>query len=134
MSIANTLELAMLALINDERAEAGLSPLRMITLLNQAAEDHSSWMLENDSFSHEGADDTSPSDRMAGAGYPFEGRTMALENIGWQSARGLDGHADDVAQIHASLMDSPGHRANILNPDVQDIGIGIEIFRVNKFG
>ena len=96
MSIANTLELAMLALINDERAEAGLSPLRMITLLNQAAEDHSSWMLENDSFSHEGADDTSPSDRMAGAGYPFEGHTMALENIGWQSARGLDGHADDA--------------------------------------
>jgi hypothetical protein len=127
MSIANTLELAMLALINDERAEAGLSPLRMITLLNQAAEDHSSWMLENDSFSHEGADDTSPSDRMAGAGYGFDGRTMALENIGWQSARGLEGHGDDVAQIHESLMASPGHRANILNPDVQDIGIGIEI-------
>lgn len=127
MSNANTLELGMLALINDERAAIGLDPLRLITLLNEAAETHSKWMLEADQFSHDGEDGSSPSDRMGEAGYPFEGNSLALENIGWQSARGEEGHADDVAQVHNSLMNSAGHRANILNPDAEDIGIGVEI-------
>lgn len=127
MSTANSLELGMLALINDERAEVGLEPLRLITLLNEAAQDHSSWMLEADQFSHTGEDGTSPSDRMEQAGYPFEGTSLALENIGWQSTRGEEGVVDDVAQIHASLMNSEGHRENILSPDAEDIGIGIEV-------
>ena len=127
MSNANALELGMLALINDERAAAGLDPLRLITTLNAAAENHSLWMLETDTFSHAGADGSTPSDRMEDAGYPFEGASLALENIGWQSARGAEGFEDDVAQVHAGLMSSPGHRANILNPNAEDIGIGIEI-------
>lgn len=127
MSTANSLELGMLALINDERAEAGLNPLRLITLLNDAAQDHSAWMLEADQFSHTGENGTSLTDRMEQSGYPFEGNSLALENIGWQSARGEEGFVDDVAQVHASLMSSPGHRANILNPNAEDIGIGIEV-------
>lgn len=126
MSTANSLELGMLSLINDERAIAGLEPLRLITLLNDAAETHSAWMLETNQFSHSGDEGSSPSERMEEAGYPFEGTSLALENIGWQSARGDEGFVDDVAQVHASLMNSPGHRANILNPDAEDIGIGIE--------
>ena len=127
MSNANTLEHGMLALINDERAAAGLDPLRPITLLNDAAETHSKWMLEADQFTHDGEGGSSPSDRMEQADYPFQGNSLALENIGWQSARGNEGFADDVAQIHDSLMISPGHRANILNPEAEDIGIGVEI-------
>ena len=127
MSTANSLELGMLALINDERAAAGLEPLRMITLLNDAAETHSAWMLEADQFSHQGENGTSPSDRMEQAGYPFEGNSLSAENIGWQSARGEEGFIDDVAQVHASLMNSAGHRANILNPNAEDVGIGIEV-------
>ena len=127
MSNANTLELGMLSLINAERALAGLDPLRLITTLNAAAEDHSRWMLETDTFTHSGADGSSPSDRMEAAGYPFEGASLALENIGWQSARGAEGFEDDVAQVHEGLMASPGHRANILDPNAEDIGIGIEI-------
>lgn len=126
MSTANPLELGMLALINDERAAAGLEPLQLITLLNDAAETHSAWMLETNVFSHSGDDGSSPTDRMEDAGYSFEGASLALENIGWQSARGEEGFVDDVTQVHASLMNSPGHRANILNPDAEDIGIGIE--------
>ena len=126
MSNANALELGMLDLINGERAAMGLDPLRLITLLNSAAEDHSRWMLDADQFSHTGEGGSSPSDRMEQAGYPFEGGYTALENIGWQSARGAEGFEDDVAQVHEGLMASPGHRANILNPDARDIGIGIE--------
>ena len=127
MSTANELELGMLALLNDERAAAGLEPLRLITLLNDAAETHSQWMLNTNQFSHRGEDGSSPTDRMQDAGYPFEGNSLALENIGWQSSRGEEGFVDDVAQVHASLMDSPGHRANILNPNAEDVGIGVEV-------
>ena len=126
MSNANVLELSMLALINAERAAAGLDPLRPITLLNEAAEIHSQWMLEADQFSHSGEGGSSPSDRMAEAGYPFEGNSMALENIGWQSLRGEEGAEDDVAAVHQSLMNSPSHRANVLDPVAEDVGIGIE--------
>jgi hypothetical protein len=126
MSNATQLELGMLALINAERAAIGLDPLRPITLLNDAAETHSQWMLEADVFSHSGEAGSTPSDRMESAGYPFEGDAMALENIGWQSLRGTVGIEDDIAQVHESLMNSPGHRANILNPEAEDIGIGIE--------
>ena len=127
MANASPFELALLALINDERETAGLDPLRLNTLLNDAAETHSQWMLEEDQFSHEGEDGSSPGDRMADAGYPFEGQSLSAENIGWQSLRGEDGFADDVAQVHESLMNSPGHRANILNPNAEDVGLGVEV-------
>ncbi|MBT8425451.1 MAG: CAP domain-containing protein, partial [Silicimonas sp.] len=125
MSNANQLELGLLALINAERAAAGLSPLRLITVLNDAAESHSAWMLQTDDFSHTGAGGTSAIDRMTDAGYPFQGRILALENIGWQSLRAPEGAGDEVARLHAGLMASDGHRANILNAEVTDIGIGV---------
>lgn len=127
MANASPFELALLALINGEREAAGLEPLTLNTLLNDAAEAHSQWMLEEDQFSHEGENGSSPGDRMEEAGYPFEGRSLSAENIGWQSLRGEDGFEDDVAQVHEALMNSPGHRANILNPDAEDVGLGVEI-------
>ena len=63
---------------------------------------------------------------MRDAGFDFSGSWRSGENIAWQSERGAPGISDDVAQLHQSLMDSPGHRANILNPDFKYIGIGIE--------
>ena len=127
MSNANALELIMLNLINGEREAAGLEPLRLITLLNASAEEHSRWMLEADQFSHLGDGGSTPSDRMEAAGYPFEGNYLSAENIAWQSSRGEEGFEDDVAQLHANLMASPDHRANILDPNAEDVGIGIEI-------
>lgn len=127
MSIASPLELEMLTLINAERAEASLEPLTLNTRLSQAAEDHSAWMLEANVFDHSGEGGSSPSARMEAAGYPFEPPSLAAENIGWQSERGEDGYSDDVEMIHNSLMLSPGHRANMLDADATEIGIGIEV-------
>ncbi|WP_299499801.1 CAP domain-containing protein [uncultured Roseobacter sp.] len=126
MSQANALEQLMLDLINAERAAAGVDPLTFDSDLNTSAEDHSTWMLEEDQFSHQGAGGSSPTARMQDAGFEFEGAWRSGENIGWQSERGAPGLEDDVEQIHESLMNSPGHRANILNPDFEEIGIGIE--------
>ena len=126
MSLASETERQMLDLINVERANAGLNPLKLNTLLNQSSEDHSTWMINTDTFSHTGQGGSSATDRMQAANYPFEGSWASGENIAWQSERGADGIADDVIQLHQGLMDSPAHRANILNPDFTEIGIGIE--------
>ncbi|WP_170333178.1 CAP domain-containing protein [Ruegeria arenilitoris] len=126
MSTASTFEQEMLALINEERTSRGLNPLQLETRLNDSAEDHSTWMLNTDTFSHTGSNGSSATERMRDAGFDFSGSWRSGENIAWQSERGASGISDDVEQLHQSLMDSPGHRANILNPDYEYIGIGIE--------
>lgn len=126
MSTANTVEQEMLALINAERTSRGLNPLQLETRLNDSSEDHSTWMLDKDTFSHTGSSGSSATQRMEDAGFDFDGNWRSGENIAWQSERGADGISDDVGQLHQSLMNSPGHRANILNPDYEYIGIGIE--------
>ncbi|WP_187428517.1 hypothetical protein ROLI_044420 [Roseobacter fucihabitans] len=126
MSKANPLEWQMLDLINAERLSAGLDPLRLELRLNDAAEDHSQWMIDTDQFSHTGVGNSSPRIRMEDATFNFTGNWSAAENIAWQSVRGQPGLADDVQNLHDGLMNSPGHRANILDPDAEVIGIGIE--------
>lgn len=126
MSTASTFEREMLALVNEERTSRGLNPLQLETQLNASSEDHSTWMLDRDIFSHTGAGGSSATDRMRDAGLDLSGSWRTGENIAWQSERGAPGISDDVAQLHQSLMNSPGHRANILNPDFEYIGIGIE--------
>ncbi|WP_198389342.1 CAP domain-containing protein [Roseovarius faecimaris] len=126
MSQPNALEQLMLELINEERAAVGAPPLRFNGDLNEASEDHSSWMLATDVFSHTGQGGSSAGDRIQQAGYELEGNWTWGENIAWQSERGDPGLEDDVRDLHESLMNSPGHRANILNPDFEEIGIGIE--------
>ncbi len=126
MSKASALEQQMLELVNAERAAIGVAPLTFDERLNDSSEDHSSWMIENNIFNHTGADGSAPKDRILDAGYELEGNYAVGENIGWQSERGEPGLSDDVADIHESLMNSPGHRAAILNPDYTEIGIGIE--------
>lgn len=126
MSVASSLERQMLELINAERASRGLQPVQLELRLNDAAEDHSQWMLDVDKFSHTGVGKSQPWDRMEDAGFVFSGSWRATENIAWQSVRGAPGLADDVQNLHDSLMNSPGHKANILDPNVTVIGIGIE--------
>ncbi len=126
MSRATPIERMMLDLINEERSGAGLDPLRLETRLNDASEDHSGWMLRADAFTHTGAGGSDAGERMREAGFPFEGSWRWGENIALQSERGGPGIADDVADLHRSLMNSPGHRANLLNPAFEVIGIGVE--------
>lgn len=126
MSVANEFEVQMLALINAERAANGLQALKLNAKLNASAETHSQWMLQADVFSHTGAGGSSAGDRMRAAGYVFSGSWTNGENIAWQSLRGAAGIADDVINLHTALMNSPGHRANILNANFVEIGIGIE--------
>ena len=126
MAVASSFEMQMLALINQDRAALGIAPLTLNNKLNDAAESHSKWMLTTDSFSHTGVGGSSSLQRMQDAGYVFSGNWASGENIAWQTERGAAGIADDVINLHQSLMNSAGHRANLMNPNFTEIGLGIE--------
>ncbi len=102
----------MLSLINQARCDQGLSPVTINSALNNAATTHSVDMALNDFVSQTGSDGSTPTSRMAAAGYgPI---VIAGENV-----RGGPATANDVfAQWMAS------ESANILNPDMREIGVG----------
>lgn len=93
-------------------------------LLNNSAEDHSSWMLAHDVFSHTGAGNSSPGERMEAAGYAFSGSWTRGENIAWQGTTGSFATAAYIADEHRSLFLSAGHRINLLNGDFREVGLG----------
>lgn len=103
----------VLNIVNSERGQVNLLPLRLHSQLNAAAQAHSNDMARHNFLSHTGSDGSSPFDRIKQYGYNFR---WAGENIasGYSSPR-------DVMQ---GWMSSSGHRANILNPNFRDIGIG----------
>ncbi|MCB1339384.1 MAG: CAP domain-containing protein [Maritimibacter sp.] len=126
MTAASTVERQMLELMNAARAKVGLDPLKLALDLNTSAENHSEWMLAADVFSHTGAGGSNAGQRMTAAGFDFTGSWSWGENIAWQSERGAAGISDDAVDLFNSLMNSPGHRANILSANFDYVGIGIE--------
>jgi len=133
MSLANAYEQYMLELINAERAAVGAQPLAFDGNLNEAAENHSAWMIATDTFSHTGAGGSSPGDRMTDSGYVFTGSWAWGENIAWMSTRAPAGLQDEVAQLHSMLMNSSGHRANILNSTYREAGVGLEVGQYGSY-
>jgi len=127
MSYANELELYMLELINAERFARNLTLFQLETNLNSSAEIHSEWMLDTNTFSHTGAAGSSATNRIVAADFDLSGSWGTAENLAVQSVRGAEGYFDDVQDLHNGLMNSPGHLANLINPDLRYIGIGIEI-------
>lgn len=125
MSFATFLEAYMLNLVNDARAAEGLDPLTFEWNLGRAADAHSLWMSDADSFSHTGINGSSPHERIAASGFDLQGSWATGENLAARTISGTDSFRDEVAIMHDNLMNSPGHRANILNPDFTHIGIGI---------
>ena len=113
----------LLQLINDSRAQAGVKPLGFDAELVNAAGKHSDWMVAQDVFSHTGENGSSAAGRMTAAGYTW---TAAGENIAYISGSGAATvDAGDVQQLHSMLMNSAGHRANLLNANFTEVGIGI---------
>lgn len=127
MSQASAYEQYLLELINADRARAGAQPLAFDGSLNAAAEQHSRWMLDADVFSHTGLSGSSAGQRMISAGYRFAGSWSWGENIARAGTRAPAGLQDEVALLHANLMNSTGHRQNLLNGGYREIGIGFEV-------
>jgi uncharacterized membrane protein required for colicin V production len=106
-------ERRMLDLVNAERARADVKPLVADERLRATARQHSLEMFKKDYFSHTSPTSGSPFERMHAAGIGFE---VAGENLAY---------APNVAIAHSGLMNSPGHRANILRPEFGRLGIGV---------
>lgn len=127
MSQATAYEQYMLELINAERAKAGAQPLAFDGHLNDAADSHTAWMISTDTFSHTGSGGSSPTARMADAGYALTGSWATAENIAWATTRAPSGYGDEVQLLHTNLMNSTEHRTNLLNDTYRQIGIGFQV-------
>jgi stress response protein SCP2 len=98
---------------NAERTRRGLRPLTVDTRLAAAAQAHSADMVQRGFFAHESPDGRQVWDRAVAAGYAYR---KVAENIaaGQRSAE----------EVVRGWMESPGHRANILDGDLAQIGVG----------
>ena len=107
------LEAEMLALINQERAANGLSPLEADPQMREVAVKHSADMFVRGYFAHNTPEGETPFDRMREDDVRFRtaGENLAL--------------APTLKIAHSGLMNSPGHRANILRPQFGRVGIAI---------
>ena len=101
------------------------SPLAHNLLLIDSARTHSQWMLDQDIFSHTGANNSTPGQRMTAAGYVFTGQWANGENIAYAgtTASTID-LTDYAARHHEGLFKSPGHRVNILSTNFRELGVG----------
>ena len=107
------MEQEVLKLVNKVRSENGLSPLAWADDVANVARAHSKDMIDRSFFSHTNPDGLSPFDRLKNNGISFK---SAVENIAY-------GQRTAEAVMDA-WMNSSGHRANILNKNVTEIGIG----------
>jgi LysM repeat protein len=101
------------AAINQQRIQAGLHPLILNPLLNQAAQAHVADMIAHHHYSHTGTDGSDVSLRVRRTGYALSGN--ASEN--WVSVR-------DPSQAIQWWMNSRVHRGNILNGKWREFGVG----------
>lgn len=112
---------ATLCLLNVERAQRGLKPLRGSTPLRRAAVAFARRMVRDDFFAHVGPNGDRLRDRVKRTSYLRGTRAWSLgENIAYGG-----GSQSTPARIVASWMASPGHRRNVLDGGYDHIGVGI---------
>ena len=106
-------EQEILRLLNLERTDRGVGPLRADQALTQQARRHSEKMARANELSHQFPDEPEVSSRLRSAGsfFDYSGENVALNQ--------------NAAGAHHGLMNSPPHRANILSPNYNAVGIGV---------
>lgn len=111
---SNSAEQMLYDAVNRERAALGLRQLQWDPALANAARLHTTLLAEHDTLSHrfDGEADLQTRLRLAGARF-----SVVAENVA---------QAPDVSTLHIAWMNSAPHRANILDPQVDSIGIAIE--------
>ena len=100
-------------LLNADRVSNGLAPLKLNHAVTAVAERHAQDEINRNFFDHNNPDGLSPFDRLRAASisYSYAGENLAINR--------------DVASAEKAFMNSPGHRANILNPNYTEVGIGV---------
>lgn len=100
-------------LLNADRTKNGLPALKMNSQLGTLAENYAKDMVNRNFFSHYNPEGQSPFDRMnqAGIKYSYAGENLAINT--------------SPAAAETAFMNSSGHRANILNTNYTDVGLGV---------
>ena len=129
----------ILELVNEERSKAGLDSLSIDSQLDQAANLHTDEMVQAGYISHQLPGEPWLDDRIKATGYKLAEPTDSIpypgnENVGSLRSSTTDTSDESIASLSEFVMspekafdgwmNSPGHRANILNPDYTHIGIG----------
>jgi uncharacterized protein YkwD len=112
-------------LTNEVRRKKHLPPLDRDNALVATARAHSDDMLRRDFFSHVNPDGKAPQDRIA----PAYARTLARAGENIWGGHGYD-YSDSKLMARVivdSWMTSPGHRANLLNPNYTHLGVGVSV-------
>lgn len=106
-------EAELLRLLNRDRAQSGLKPLSLDARLTKIARAHSEEMVRKRSVFHHSPTTGTPEDRVRRAKIK---NSIIAENLA---------QAPTEEEAERSLMDSPGHRRNILDPSLTQVGIGV---------
>lgn len=117
----------LFAAANAERAQRGLQPLRWDANLYRAAQSHCQEMASRASISHQYPGEAELTERGRRAGVRF---SQISENVA---------EAPTAVRIHDAWMNSPGHRANLLDTKVDSVGISVlrrdgQLYAVEDFG
>jgi cysteine-rich secretory family protein len=110
-----------LCLLNAERAQRGLAPLRADNRLELAASRHSDDMVARQFFEHDAPDGVDPQQRMLAGGYRSD-NAFTGENIAW----GTGDKATPAAIVDLWMRSAP-HREDVLRPEFVDVGIGVAL-------
>jgi len=122
----------IISLTNESRQAASLGRLSENSLLDKAAQSKANDMLAKGYFAHNSPDGSTPWDFITKAGYSY-----------LQAGENLAVNFTEAENVESAWMNSPGHKANILNKNFEQIGIGIAegqyqghtaIFVVQMFG
>ena len=103
----------LLVEVNGARAREGVPPVWPNTLLIRAAQAHAQELADGKASGHVGADGSNPLERITDAGY-------LASAFGENTATG----SSDPEPIVAAWLTSPGHRAVLLDPSLEEIGLG----------
>lgn len=111
---ADVTESALIVLTNEERVSLGLAPLKENVQLNEVAYQKAKDMLENGYFAHSSPTGITPWYWFKNVGYSYQaaGENLAVGFI-------------DSKEVVDAWVESPSHRANLLSPDFQEIGIAV---------
>jgi uncharacterized protein YkwD len=114
---------SILCLLNVERTSRGLARLTMNSRLTRAAKGHSDDMVQHVYFAHDAQNGGSMLDRIKAAGYLKSRSSFTVgENIGWGS-----GTLAAPRSLVKAWMNSPPHRANILQSKFRELGVGLTL-------
>jgi uncharacterized protein YkwD len=116
-------EKLVVAKTNEFRQEQGRTPVKTNPLLTETVREFAGFMARTDKFSHE-ADGKQPGDRARKHKYNY---CIIAENIAYEySSQGFN-TADLASRFVEGWKKSPGHRKNMLDPDVTETGVAVAL-------